>query len=174
MLVNSVPLSLTIISGRPRRAITASSSRPTLAPDSDVSATRAMHSRVKSSTTASMRNRRLSVSVSLTKSSDQRWFGALRQRHRSPCSQRSLASTTPANLKPFLGIQTPQLLVIDRNAFAAEQEKQAAIAKPPPDSRQLAQPCANDRIVGPHAAIAHRGSIRPDHCTRPPLADLKT
>jgi putative transposase len=30
------------------------------------------HSRVKSSTTARMRNRRLSVSVSLTKSSDQR------------------------------------------------------------------------------------------------------
>lgn len=75
MLVSSVPLSLTIIIGRPRRAITASSSGPTRAPDREVSATNAMHSRVKSSTTARIRNRRLSVSVSLTKSSDQRWFG---------------------------------------------------------------------------------------------------
>ena len=33
------------------------------------------HSRVKSSTTARMRKRRLSVRVSLRKSSDQRWFG---------------------------------------------------------------------------------------------------
>jgi ABC-type branched-subunit amino acid transport system substrate-binding protein len=57
MLVSSVPLSLTIIIGRPRRAITASSSRPTRVPDNDVSATNAMHSRVKSSTTA-----RISVS----------------------------------------------------------------------------------------------------------------
>src|SRR5947209_13731757 len=46
------------------------------APNNEVSAINAMHSRVKSSTTARMRNRRLSVSVSLTKSSDQRWFGA--------------------------------------------------------------------------------------------------
>jgi hypothetical protein len=74
MLVSSVPLSLTIIAGQPRQAITASSSRPTRAPDNDVSATNAMHSRVKSSTTASIRKRRLSASVSLTKSSDHRWF----------------------------------------------------------------------------------------------------
>jgi hypothetical protein len=51
MLVNSVPLSLTIVRGGPRRAITVSSSRPTLAPESEVSATNAMHSLVKSSTT---------------------------------------------------------------------------------------------------------------------------
>ncbi len=75
MLVNSVPLSLTIVRGRPLRAIAVSSSRPTQAPESEVSATNATHSRVKSSTTASIRNRPLSVRVSLTKSSDHRWFG---------------------------------------------------------------------------------------------------
>jgi hypothetical protein len=64
------------LNGLPRLAMAVSSSRVTRAPDSEVSAIRTMHSRVKSSTTASMRNLRLSVSVSLTKSSDQRWFGA--------------------------------------------------------------------------------------------------
>ena len=51
MLVSSVPLSLTIIAGEPRRAIAASSSRPHPALDNKVSAINAMHSRVKSSTT---------------------------------------------------------------------------------------------------------------------------
>src|SRR5262249_22005418 len=51
------------------------SSRATRLPDSDVSATRPRHSRLKSSTTTRMRNRRRSVSVSEAKSSDQRWFG---------------------------------------------------------------------------------------------------
>ena len=92
MLVSSVPLSLTIIAGGPRRAITASSSRPTRAPDNEVSATNARHSRVKSSTIARMRNRRLSVSVSLTKSSDQRWFG--------PCGNVNGALVPSALLRP--------------------------------------------------------------------------
>ena len=75
MLVSSVPLSLTIIVAGLVGLITVSSSRATLDPDNEVSATSAMHSRVKSSTTARMRKRRLSDRVSLTKSSDQRWFG---------------------------------------------------------------------------------------------------
>src|SRR5438270_8964067 len=76
----------------PRRAITASSSRPTRAPDNEVTAINAMHSRVKSSTTARMRNRRLSVSVSLTKSSDQRRFG--------PCGNVNGALVPSALLRP--------------------------------------------------------------------------
>jgi len=46
MLVNSVPLSLTTVSGRPRLAMMASSSQTTRPPDSYVSTTRAKHSRV--------------------------------------------------------------------------------------------------------------------------------
>ncbi len=58
MLVSSVPLSETQAKGQPRVAMTASSSRATRLPDSDVTATRHRHSREKSSTTARMRNRR--------------------------------------------------------------------------------------------------------------------
>ena len=49
MLVSSVPLSETQAAGLPRSAMIASSSRPTRRPDSEVSATSARHSRVKSS-----------------------------------------------------------------------------------------------------------------------------
>jgi len=75
MLVSSVPLSDTHVFGLPRIAMMVSSSRATRAPESEVSATSARHSRVQSSTTASARNRRPSVNVSETKSSDQRSFG---------------------------------------------------------------------------------------------------
>ena len=56
-----VPLSLTIMPGLPRVAMSASSSRATRSPDSDVSATSARHSRVQSSTTVSTLKRRQSV-----------------------------------------------------------------------------------------------------------------
>lgn len=58
MLVNSVPLSLTISAGRDRSAIAQSNSRATRGPEIEVSAMSRTHSRVKSSTTAKMRNRR--------------------------------------------------------------------------------------------------------------------
>ena len=57
MLVSSVPLSETQAASLPRRAIIALSSRPTRRPESEVSATSARHSRVKSSTIARMRKR---------------------------------------------------------------------------------------------------------------------
>src|SRR3546814_7447236 len=50
--VSSGPLSETIVAGRPRRAISASSSRTTRAPPIEVSTVRTSASRVKSSTTA--------------------------------------------------------------------------------------------------------------------------
>jgi hypothetical protein len=52
MLVSSVPLSDTHVAGGPRLVMIVSSSRPTRSPDSDVSASRQRHSRVKSTTTA--------------------------------------------------------------------------------------------------------------------------
>ncbi len=51
--VSSVPLSLTIIPGFPRRSISAVSSRATRRPEMDVSGIAARHSRVTSSTTFS-------------------------------------------------------------------------------------------------------------------------
>ena len=59
--VNSVPLSEMIIAGFPRRSMIAANSRATRTPDSDVSATKARHSRVQLSTTVSVRNRRPSA-----------------------------------------------------------------------------------------------------------------
>ena len=73
MLVSSVPLSLTTMSGRaPRSVIAISNSRATRAPGIDVSAIKRTHSRLKSSTTAKIRNLRPHVRASETKSSDQR------------------------------------------------------------------------------------------------------
>lgn len=72
MLVSSVPLSLTIIAGRARSVIAQSNSRATRRPEIEVSAINLTHSRVKSSTTAKMRNRRSQAKASDTKSSDQR------------------------------------------------------------------------------------------------------
>ena len=68
--VNSVPLSVTTVWGFPRASNRVANFRATLAPDREVSAIRARHSRVLSSTTVSTRKRRPSVSWSDTKSSD--------------------------------------------------------------------------------------------------------
>lgn len=70
--VNSVPWSETISPGLPRRAINVVSSRATRAPEIDVSAMLAKHSRVTSSTTLKMRKRRPLLIWSCTKSTDQR------------------------------------------------------------------------------------------------------
>jgi len=90
--VSSVPLSETIIAGRLRRAMIASRSRTTRAPPIEVSTASASASRVKSSTTASTRNRRPQDSASATKSSDQRWFG--------PCGTAIGARVPVARLRP--------------------------------------------------------------------------
>jgi hypothetical protein len=88
MLVNSVPLSETIVVGMPRSAITRSNSRVTRKPDKDVSATNTRFSRLKSSTTARMRKRQPSVRASDTKSNDQRWFGPSTARQLFACAVR--------------------------------------------------------------------------------------
>jgi hypothetical protein len=59
--VSSVPLSETIVAGFARLAMIRSSSRATLRPGIEVSATSARHSRVQSSTTARIRKRRPST-----------------------------------------------------------------------------------------------------------------
>lgn len=66
--VSSVPLSLTIIPGLPRRSIRAVSSRATRCPEIEVSGIAARHSRVTSSTTLSTRKRWPLANWSWTKS----------------------------------------------------------------------------------------------------------
>jgi hypothetical protein len=93
MLVSSVPLSLTIICGLPHWPMMIVSSRATLAPESDVSATSARHSLLKSSTMHRMRKRLPQMKLSETKSSDQRWFG--------PCGIAIGARVPSARLRPL-------------------------------------------------------------------------
>ncbi len=93
MPVGSVPLSLTIVPGRAIRSkIAASGSQPTLAPEIDVSAIRRTHSRLKSSTTAKIRNLRPQAKASDMKSRLQRWFG--------PCGNTIGARVPNARLRP--------------------------------------------------------------------------
>lgn len=92
MLVSSVPLSLMIMCGLPRWPMIVVSSRATMAPEIDVSATSAKHPRLKSSTTQRIRNRRPQMKLSETKSSDQRWF--------SPCGIVIGARVPSARLRP--------------------------------------------------------------------------
>ena len=73
-----------------------------------VSATSARHSRLKSSTTTSTRKRRPSLSTSEAKSRLQRWFGALRDRHRRPRAERPLAAAALPDRQPLLAIEPEQ------------------------------------------------------------------
>jgi len=165
VLVSSVPLSLTMVCGLPRRATIASSSRPTLAPESEVSATSARHSRVKSSTTGSMRNRRLSVSVSLTKSSD--------QRHWCPGAERPLAATTPAHLQAFVAVQAAQLLVVLDDTLEAQQGVQPPITEATAQPSQISQSGSHRPVVRAQASVPHRAAVLADRIARPPLAHLE-
>jgi hypothetical protein len=149
--VNSVLLSLTTARGLPQSAMIASSYRPIFAPDSDVSATSARHSGVKSSTTHKIRNRRPQLYASDTKSSDQRWFG--------PCgstigAQCPFPAAKAAHLEPFLAIEPQQLLVVRRQALAGQQAAQAPIPEPPTLAQPVTLPGMGDRVP-PRAARRH-------------------
>jgi hypothetical protein len=75
----------------------------------------------------------------------------------------------PAGAPP---VEASELLVVHVRSLAAERDKQAPVAEPAALGGKLAQPGAQDRIVGTDAAIAHRGPIRSDHMARPALAHL--
>ncbi|VUX46784.1 conserved hypothetical protein [Candidatus Defluviicoccus seviourii] len=158
MLVNPVPLSLTTDRGLPRRSMMASSSRLPRVPDREVSATRPKHSRVKSSTTARMRNPRQSLS----------WIGqeverptlvlSLREQEGCPCSQGSLAAAASAHHEPLLAIVAAELLVVQVEAVPPRQDQQPALAEATALRGQLTQPGLQDGIIRPNAAIAHARS----------------
>ena len=137
-----------------------------------MSATSARHSRVKSSTIARMRKRRPSAKASDRKSRLQRWLGPCGSAIGALRAQRPLASAAPAHLQPFLAVEPAQLLVVHDDAFAREQDVQPAIAEPPANGRQFAQPRPHRRIVRPTAAVAHRCAVGSERRTRPPLAHL--
>jgi len=81
-----------------------------------------------------------------------------------------LAAAAAAHLQPLLGIQPAQLLVVDDNALAPQQDVQPAIAKATTNSGDLAQPRADRSIIRPSAAVAHRTAVHIERLACPPLA----
>ncbi len=145
--VNSVPWSLKIISGLPRRAMMASSSRATRRPEIDVSGIAARHSFVTSSMTFRMRKRRPEPNWSWTKSSDQRAFGL--------ASTRSGARVPVARLRPRLR-RTDRPLP-DRDAESSSGSPRALhgaeahetpVAEPALLGSQLTQALPQSRVIG--------------------------
>jgi hypothetical protein len=94
----------------------------------------------------------------------------LRQSNRRPCAKGALTAAAAADVKPLLGIEPPQPLVVHVRAVAFKQDMQAPIAKPLARRCQLAQLEPDRRVIRPPTAIADRCSIRSDHLARPPLA----
>src|SRR3954467_6814736 len=161
--VNSVPLSLTIIRGQPLVSMMRLSSRTTRGAVSELSATRARHSLVKSSTSVRMRKRRPLTSVSATKSSDQR-------RLRS-CGTAIGARVPRARLRPprFLLVEPIELLAIEPDALTLQHQTEATIAKPTPLGGKLSQPSAQLFIARPLCRIAVRLRMQAHEPTGPPL-----
>jgi hypothetical protein len=54
---------------------------------------------------------------------------ALWQAQRCPSAERPLAPAATVNLEPFLGVDATQFLMVQSEAFALQQDVQAAIAK---------------------------------------------
>src|SRR5215472_9526400 len=95
---------------------------------------------------------------------------ALWQGQRCPGAEGPLATAATANLKPFLGVDPTQLLVVQSEALAPQQDVQSAIAKAPPHRGDLPQTGSQQTIVWPPAAIADRAAVRADRLACPPLA----
>lgn len=70
---------------------------------------------------------------------------ALRQRRRSPCSQGSFATAATAHLQALLAMDASELLVVHNRGLPAQQDVQAPVTEPAPDSGKLAKPGGADR-----------------------------
>jgi len=84
----------------------------------------------------------------------------VRQGQRRSGAKRPLATAATANLKPFLGIKSAQLLVVQRDAFALQQDVQSVVTEAPPDGGDLAQTGSQEAVLRPLAAIADRARVR--------------
>src|SRR5690606_34999920 len=147
VLVNSGPLSLTMVSTFPRSAMSLSSMRATRAPDSEKSTSTARHSRVKSSTRVRIRKRRPFAKASVMKSIDQRSFGWLG----GGGTLRSEAATrfrfglrTTRFLRvgirpPLLAVQAIDPLVVYPVASPPKQSMEPSVPEPRTLGRNLAK-----------------------------------
>ena len=74
-------------------------------------------------------------------------------------------------MQPFLGIQSPQLLMVHADPLAIQQQLQPSPAKAATFRRQFLQPLAWRRIIAATMAIARGAAIDAKDRTVPPLAD---
>nr|P17986.1 RecName: Full=Insertion element ISR1 uncharacterized 30.8 kDa protein A [Rhizobium sp.]CAA29833.1 unnamed protein product [Rhizobium sp.] len=158
-----MPLSLTMVSGRPRCRMTASNSRTTRAPDSEVSATSAKHSRVQLSITVRMRKRRPSVSWSATKSATSAgWAPAAGHGRRVPIARLRRA---PAHRQLLVAIDPLDPFPVDRMALAPQQHVQATIAEPSTFLARAFSRSRRARRPGASPDSARSSDRRPEHGT---------
>jgi hypothetical protein len=166
MPVSSVPLSETHVTGRPREAMMASSSRTTRSPGSVGHQRQAFPREV-------IDDRQNAEPSTVTESpgSSADWDLAAVS---SALLCRALACArhvgTPA--QPFFAVEPAELLVVHDDAFACEQEVQPAMPEPTANGGQLAKPRTYAPVVRAAAAITDRCAIGSERRTRPPLADL--
>src|SRR5580700_10313285 len=145
--------------GLPRPAMMASNSRATRAPDKDVSAISARHSRVQSSTTHRMRKRRPLVIWSETKSSDQRILAAIGKTIGARVPSARLQAAALANHQPLFPVEPVNALAVHQIALPAQEHMQAPVTEPPPLMRQGPEPFAQRSIVRASGLIAHAGPV---------------
>lgn len=62
--------------------------------------------------------------------------------------------------------------MVHQSSLATKQDQQPPITETAADSGKLTQPDTQISIVGPHAAIPHRGPVGANCLARPPLAHL--
>jgi hypothetical protein len=171
--VSSVPLSLTIVSGRRRRRrMMWSSSRATRRPEIEVSAT----SQAFSGAVVDHRQDTEAPTVGQLVGDEVQapaLVGPYRRRDRPPGSHRPLAAAAPAHGQPLLAVEALDPLLVDGMAFTPQQHVQATVAEPPSLLGQGFQPLAQCRIVRSRGLIAHARPVGPDHPAGPPLAHLE-
>src|SRR5580658_203555 len=78
----------------------------------------------------------------------------LRQGHRRTRAAGSLSSAAAAHRQPLFTVEPEQLLVVQLDAFATQQDVQASITKPSPLAGKGAQPFPHRRVLPTRADIA--------------------
>lgn len=155
--------------GYPRISAIRSNSRATRWPDSEVSTTEAKHSRLKSSITFRMRNRRPPGERVGHKVERPALVRPLWDRHRRPCPERPFAAASLAHGQPLFPVDPVELLPVHGPALALQQDVQASIAEPSVLTGQLSQP-SSQRLVLAHLRLAPiHTRIEPGQGASPPL-----
>src|SRR5260370_25090600 len=97
-----------------------------------------------------------------------------RQRHRCSRTYCPLSPSTPAHHQPLFPVQSIQLLVVQRIAFARQHPAQAPIPEAPPLRGQLPQSLPQCRVVRSSAPVTQSRTIQPHHLARVPLTQPVT